>query len=52
LLLDEWERYNDNTPWLTNQSAVYKELERLVKSGEQPMARVTVDVLAFHASAA
>ena len=34
------------------ESALYKELERLVKSGEQPMARVTVDVLAFHASAA
>lgn len=29
------------------ESKVYRELELMVKRGEQPMARVTVDVLTF-----
>ena len=34
------------------QSGVYRELERLVTSGEQPRARVTVDILSFEESSA
>jgi len=29
------------------ESTVYREMERLMRRGDQPMARVTVDVLAF-----
>jgi len=34
------------------ESGVYKELERLVKSGEQSRAKVTVDVVSFEESSA